>query len=125
MVESVKLKSTAPKSIFRSFLGGTQEEVPATYRLASPVHHLDAEDPPTFFLSGELDDPSTHAEAFRRKSKKMGIPTGLLVIPGAPHGFHRKQKFFDLAVNRLDAFFTEQLKKAAKEAKRKANEKNN
>jgi acetyl esterase/lipase len=111
MVERIKEKSTAPKSVFRPFLGGSQEEVPKTYRLASPIHHFDAGDPPIYFLSGELDDPSTHAEAFRNQSKKMGICTGLLVIPGAPHGFHRKQKFFDIAIDQLDSFFAEHLKK--------------
>jgi len=117
MVERIKLKSSAPKSIYRAFLGGSQEQVPKTYRLASPMHHFDAQDPPTFFLCGELDDPSTRAEAFRKQSKKMKTPTGLLVIPGAPHGFHNKQKFFDIAVNRLDSFFTEQLKKLGKKVK--------
>lgn len=110
MVERIKEKSAAPKGIYRAFLGGSQEEVPETYRLASPMHHFDAEDPPTFFLCGELDDPSTRAEAFRSKSGEMGISTGLRVIPGAPHGFHRKQKFFDLAIDQLESFFTQQLK---------------
>ncbi len=27
--------------IWRQFLGGSQEDKPATYRLASPLHHLD------------------------------------------------------------------------------------
>jgi arylsulfatase A len=111
MVERIKEKSMAPKSIFRPFLGGSQEEAPKTYQLASPMHHFNAGDPPTFFLSGELDDPSTHAEAFRKQSKKLGIATGLLVIPEALHGFHRKQKFFDVAIDQLDLFLTKQLKK--------------
>ena len=111
MVERIKEKSLAPKGIYRAFLGGSQKEVPKVYRMASPIHHLDADDPPTFFLSGSLDDPSTQAEAFRKQSKELGIAAGLFVIPDAPHGFHRKQKFFDVAIDRLDEFFTEQLKK--------------
>ena len=111
MVERIKEKSLAPKGLYQNFLGGSQEEIPETYRLASPIHHLDAGDPPTFFLTGSLDDPSTQAEAFRKQSTELKIATGLLVIPDAPHGFHRKQKFFDIAIDQLDEFFTKHLKK--------------
>ncbi len=56
--------------IWRQFLTGTQEERQKTYRLASPLHHLDKSDPPVWFISGETDDPSTHGEKFRRRMKE-------------------------------------------------------
>ena len=103
-------EKSAEAEIWQKFLGGSQEQVPETYQLASPRHHLDGDDPPIFFLSGELDHPSTHAEEFRKDCRSLGVPSSHLVIPGAPHGFLGKQKFFDIAVGRLDDFFTRQLK---------------
>jgi len=104
-------KISSEKKIWQQFLGGSQEEVPQTYKQASPRFHIDSGDPPTLFVTGEFDDPSTHAEAIRRDHQSLGIPTGLFVIPGAPHAFLTRQKFFDIAVDRLDAFFIRHLKR--------------
>jgi gluconolactonase len=41
---------------------------------------------------------------------KLGIGTGLTVIPQAPHSFLGQQRAFDVAVNACDAFFTLHLK---------------
>ena len=96
--------------IWRQFLGGTQEDKPATYRLASPLYHLDKSDPPSWFISGETDDPSTHAVGFRRRMEKSGIPSDLTIIKDAPHPFLGKQAWFDEMVEVADAFFTKHLK---------------
>ncbi len=96
--------------IWRQFFSGTQEDKPATYRLASPLYHLDQDDPPFSFLSGEMDDPSTHADEFRRTMKKFDIPSKLTVIEDAPHPFLRKQVWFDEMIETVDAFFINHLK---------------
>ena len=96
--------------IWRQFLSGAQEDKPATYRLASPLYHLDKDDPPCSFLSGENDDPSTHAIAFRRQMEKFNIVSELTVIKDAPHPFLRKQIWFDEMIETTDAFFINQLK---------------
>ena len=57
--------------IWRQFLGGAQEDQPETYRLASPMNHLDGEDAPCWFITGENDDASTHADLFRAKAKNL------------------------------------------------------
>lgn len=112
MTERIARRSVDPAAAFYpQFLGGTQDEVPDTYRLASPRHHLDAGDPPFLFLTGELDDPSTHADEFRKQAEKLGIDAGLFVLEGAPHPFPSKQPFFDIAIDQLDAFFAVHLKK--------------
>ena len=103
-------KKSAEAKIWQAFLGGSQDEVPDTYRLASPREHLDAGDGPFLVLAGELDDPSTHADELRRDAKALGIPTGLKVVKGAPHPLLTKQKFFDIVIDELDAFFKQQLK---------------
>ncbi len=96
--------------IWRQFLGGTQQDAPATYRLASPLQHLDDEDPPCWFITGEMDDPSTHADAFRRRMKELGISAGLTVIKDAPHPFVGTQVWFDEMIQTADRFFAKTLK---------------
>ncbi len=95
---------------YRPFLGATQRAQPATYALGSPRHHLDRTDPPLAFVTGELDDASTRADDTRRDLMKLGVATGLSVIPQVPHAFLGQQRAFDLAVNACDAFFTLHLK---------------
>ncbi|TWT94630.1 alpha/beta fold hydrolase [Stieleria varia] len=96
--------------IWRQFLGGTQEAQPATYRMASPLFHLDQADPPCWFITGENDDPSTHADAFRQRMTELGKRTGLTVIADAPHPFLGKQVWFDEMIEKADAFFSQTLK---------------
>jgi len=96
-------------TIWRQFLGGTQQEQLETYRLASPLHHLDASDPPCWFITGENDDPSTHADLFRQQMQEFKIETGLTVIQDAPHPFLGKQVWFDEMLDVADEFFRQHL----------------
>ena len=95
--------------IWRQFLGGAQEEEPATYQLASPLHHLDKDDPPCSIISGETDDPSTHADVFRRRMDELGIQSNLTIIKDAPHALLGKQVWFDEMIEEADEFFIEHL----------------
>ena len=105
-----ELSSKPDDPFYRTFLGDSQAKVPQTYALASPRHHLDKADPPLLFMTGELDDPSTHADDARADLAKLTIPTGLEVIPQAPHAFLGQQKAFDICVNVCVEFFTKHLK---------------
>jgi len=95
---------------YRTFLGAGQTEIPQSYALASPRHHLDNNDPPLAFITGELDETSTRADDMRRDLMKLGVATRLTVIPQAPHAFLGQQRAFDLALDACDAFFTLHLK---------------
>ena len=103
-------KISAEKEIWQKFLGGSQEEQPETYRLASPLVHLDKMDPPCWIITGQLDDPSTHADKFRKRLDELEIETGMTLIEDAPHGFLNKQVWFDEAMETADKFFTKTLK---------------
>ena len=96
--------------IWRQFLGGAQEDRLETYRLASPLNHLDPNDPPCWFITGETDDLSTRADDFRGQMEKLGIRSGLTVIKDAPHPFLGKQVWFDQMIETADAFFGQTLK---------------
>ena len=106
-----EVSAAEPKgAIWQQFLGGTQEERPAVYRNASPLTHLDAGDPPCWFIAGEHDDASTHADVFRESMKQFDISSGLTVIKDAPHGFIGKQIWFDQMVERADQFFRDSFR---------------
>ena len=105
------LSGTPSNPHYRPFLGGTLDEIPKVYALASPRHHLDKSDPPLFFMAGEQDDPSTHADEMRGDMEKLGVPTGLKIVPNAPHAFLGRQDGFDLAVSTCEQFFKRHLQK--------------
>jgi hypothetical protein len=64
-------------------------------------------------MPGELDDTSTHADETRPDLEKLGIPTGLTLIPQAPHAFLGQQKTFDTCMSASVDFFEKNLKKNA------------
>lgn len=103
-------QKSATAEIWQQFLGGSQADVPATYRLASPLTHLDRNDPPLWLITGEKDDPSTRAESLRRKMEEFGIPSGLTIIKDAPHPFTVKQVWFDQMMDAAVPFFDRTLK---------------
>ncbi|MFN3161532.1 MAG: alpha/beta fold hydrolase [Rubinisphaera brasiliensis] len=96
--------------IWRQFLNGSLDENPEGYRLASPLFHLDAADPPCWFVTGENDDASTHADKFRSQMQALKIPAGLTVLEDAPHAFLGKQTWFDEMIDRADAFLSRNLR---------------
>lgn len=103
-------KISAKKEIWQKFMGGSRDEQPNLYRLASPLAHLDKTDPPMWLITGEKDDPSTHGDELRRKMEELKIPTGLTVIKDAPHPFTVKQIWFDEMLNVAAEFFHKHLK---------------
>lgn len=109
--DRIKALSRQPQDPFyRPFLGGNAINLPEIYALASPRYHLDQTDPPLAFMTGDQDDESTHAEETRRDLIRLGIPTGLTLLPQAPHAFLNQQRPFDLALEACDQFFTQHLK---------------
>lgn len=63
------------------FLGGTREEVPERFALASPVTHVDGSEPPFFLFHGAWDGlvPLDHATDFRATLVDAGVHTELYV----------------------------------------------
>jgi len=104
----IRPKKTNPNGkppIWIQFLGGTPQEVPEKYKLASPLTHLDAGDPPIHFIAGGLDNEGTRAIPFREKLDSLEIPSELTVIENAPHAFPGRQAFFDQAMDAAAKWF--------------------
>jgi len=64
------------------------ENEPALAELASPVAHLDAQDPPVLLIHGDADPqmPPAQSEEFRAACEKAGVSVQLIILPGSKHG---------------------------------------
>ncbi|MFC2003481.1 alpha/beta fold hydrolase [Chloroflexota bacterium] len=71
------------------FLGGTTDEIPDTYVLASPITHVKAGNPPLLLIHGELDPkvPYNQSEEMYQAYQQAGLETELIKVSAAGHGF--------------------------------------
>ncbi len=71
-----------------AFFGGkTYDEAQKQYELASPITHLDKDDPPTLILHGTIDElvPIEQADTLAKKLKELGVPCVYDRLEGYPH----------------------------------------
>ena len=75
-------------------LGGQPSEKPDLAKLASPVDHVDAHDPPLLLIHGDADPqmPPEQSKELAEAYQHAGLPVQLVIISGAGHG---GGKFFD------------------------------
>jgi acetyl esterase/lipase len=69
-------------------LGGQPDSVPALARLASPVFHVDASDPPLLLMHGDQDPqmPVNQSLELHGVYQKAEAPVQLEIVHGAGHG---------------------------------------
>ncbi|MGO9601021.1 MAG: alpha/beta hydrolase fold domain-containing protein [Isosphaeraceae bacterium] len=69
------------------FLGGTPTAIPATYRAASPVDQVGANDPPTFLVHGADDPlvPPSQSQEMAAALTQAGVPNQLVLVPRGGH----------------------------------------
>ena len=70
------------------FLGGLPDKEPTLARLASPVEHIDARDPPLWLFHGDQDPqmPINQSHELVGAYKKLDLPVQFEVIYGGKHG---------------------------------------
>ena len=85
-------------------LGGPMEATAELAELASPVFHVDAQDPPLLLLHGDQDPqmPINQAHELHGVYKEHELPVHLEVLHGAKHG---TPEFFDAKRTALVAAF--------------------
>ncbi|MFT5091587.1 MAG: acetyl esterase/lipase [Porticoccaceae bacterium] len=91
-------------------LGSQPEENPALAKLASPVFHVDKNDPPLLIIHGDQDPqvPINQSHELHGHYKEFGLPVRLEVIHGGAHG---GPKFYDDArIKLVERFFEKQLR---------------
>jgi dipeptidyl aminopeptidase/acylaminoacyl peptidase len=99
----------------RRMIGKTRDEAPDLYKLASPISHADAKDPPFLILHGTADEtvPVEQSEVLAAALKAAGVEHELVLVEGAPHTFHLQPKQKDLRPLVL-GFLDKHLKKSGK-----------
>ncbi len=87
-------------SALQLLLGGQPSEKPELARLASPVSHVEATDPPLWLVHGDADPqmPIAQSEELVAHYKKVGLPIHFDIVHNGKHG---GKEFFD--AGRLDA----------------------
>jgi dipeptidyl aminopeptidase/acylaminoacyl peptidase len=85
-------------------LGDVPEKVPELARLASPVFHVDAQDPPLLLLHGDQDTqmPINQSHELEGKYGEHGLRVRFEVVHGAGHG---GKQFFEAERMELVAKF--------------------
>jgi acetyl esterase/lipase len=77
------------QDFFLAIMGGTPDEIPDTYRLLSPMHHVSPQCPPTLLLHGS-DDIFGLTPGVRRLHQHLldaGATSILVEFPHADHAF--------------------------------------
>jgi len=81
-------ESSVPTPIILvEFLGGTPEEVPDQYKIASPLTYVSKDDPPVLTIHGDrnISVPPKQAELLDAKMKEAGAPHMLIIKKGVEH----------------------------------------
>ncbi|MBN1421976.1 MAG: alpha/beta hydrolase [Planctomycetes bacterium] len=108
-----KGKALPPGNMLERFLGATYADKPDLYRLASPMAHIDAKDPPFLILHGTEDKlvPYAQAVAFKEKLEKAGVAVELYSAEGAGHGFFNRDPHYQPTLEAMEAFLEKHLRK--------------
>ena len=95
--------------MLRLFMGGTSDEVPATFEKASPITYVSSDDPPVLTLHGDQDKlvPVAQAKKLDEAMEKAAVPHMLVVLEGQGHGFGGEDQ--EKAMNAMWDFFDKHL----------------
>lgn len=90
-----------------ALLGGPLDEKSGLARLASPVFHVDAGDPPLFLLHGDQDPqmPINQSHELHGAYKQHGLAAEFEVVHGSPHG---GPAFYDAGRNAMVGSFLDE-----------------
>ncbi len=74
----------------QALIGASRREAPATYREASPISHVDGDDPPFMFLHGDADGsvPPGESQRMHRALESVGGRAVVRMFAGIGHRWH-------------------------------------
>ena len=77
------------EDMLAEMLGGTPREIPDTYKLLSPIYHVDDKSPPTLLLQGADDvfDLAPGVRGLQAKLKEANVPVVWVEFPNTEHAF--------------------------------------
>lgn len=93
------------------FLGASYKEAPGLYKKASPITYVSKSAPPFLFLHGTADTtvPYSQSARMQAKLKEAGVHAEIFAAEGATHGFYNGPRWFEPALERVEAFFVHYL----------------
>ena len=88
------------------FMGGTPDELPDAYALASPLLHIDGDTPPCFLVHGTNDVTVPHEQStlFAEAMRERGLRADLVLVEGQPHGFFNQDPHFEPIYAQVERF---------------------
>ena len=91
------VENARTESLVRDFLGKSFDESRERYRLASPLTHITADDPPTLIFHGTIDRivPVQQADLLAEKLKAVGVPYIYDRLGGWPHSLDASRDIND------------------------------
>jgi acetyl esterase/lipase len=112
-LESILSQST-PKGLdfripaLKLLLGDTPDKKPELAKMASPVAHLDKNDPPLLLIHGDSDPqmPPQQSQELAKAYQALGLPVTLIMLPGSLHG---GSEFYDEERTDLVAKFLDKV----------------
>jgi acetyl esterase/lipase len=110
------LEQSTPKGLavripaLQLLLGDLPDKAPELARLASPVFHVDANDPPLLLLHGNHDPqmPISQSQELHGNYEESGLPVRFVVVHGAAHS--GKQFYDEQRTATVARFLTEVLR---------------
>lgn len=93
------------------FFGCSGSECPEKYEEASPIVHVDGEDPPTLLYHGTADEriPYRTAPQYERALEDAGVPVTLVTGDGGEHVTPYQDPWGDRMRTQQEQFLTEHL----------------
>ncbi len=100
------------KTLVGIFLGISQKKDPKLWDLASPINHIDGDEPPFLLIQGTADKVVSvkQCKEMDEKLKKFGVPSEVIWVKGAGHSFDLQPPQKDLRPAVL-SFLDKYLKK--------------
>lgn len=96
------------RALLRAFLGGSPEELPKQYQVASPINYVAPQLPPTLLVYGSRDHvvQARFGRQMYEQLRSVGNTAILLEIPWAEHAF---DAIFHGVSNQLTLYYTERF----------------
>jgi len=92
---------------FYVFMHGPYRDNPAIWHAMSPLTYVSARSAPTYFLNSTSALPILPGrEEMVERLKSLGIRAKMEVLPDTPHPFWLVHPWFEIAVDRIDAFLS-------------------
>ena len=113
MVILGKEHSESAAKAINAFLGKTYAQAPDLWAEASPAAYAGKSSAPMLLLHGDADTtvPYRQSVDMLAKLKSAGVRAELFTAKGAKHGFFNAPPFYQPALERMEAFFTEILQR--------------